>query len=156
MNKLAHTICGHTVSENDILVRYEDRDACYYKCPRCGSIFLEPIPTEVSNEWFTGKEAADRMERTDQSRIAYFNTRLDWLDKYTKRDATQGVLFEIGCGAGEFLRQARQRGWDVYGIDLSDELVNRARAFNPDSTIHTAMSSRARWPFWAAAPVWSR
>ena len=41
----------------------------------------------------------------------------------------QGIgqrLLEIGCGSGLNLGWARDHGWDVYGLELSEESVTRA------------------------------
>ncbi|MFO0839217.1 MAG: class I SAM-dependent methyltransferase [Phycisphaerae bacterium] len=37
-------------------------------------------------------------------------------------------LYEIGCGTGVFLDEARNAGWDVRGVEVSDYGVERARA----------------------------
>jgi 2-polyprenyl-3-methyl-5-hydroxy-6-metoxy-1,4-benzoquinol methylase len=38
-----------------------------------------------------------------------------------------GNLLEIGCGDGRFLKLARDRGWQVAGVELSAQAVNMAR-----------------------------
>ena len=40
----------------------------------------------------------------------------------------QGQLLEIGCGQGNFLRQAANRGFDVTGVEYSQFACERARA----------------------------
>lgn len=42
--------------------------------------------------------------------------------------ASRGQLLEIGCGAGNFLRQAAQRGFNVTGVEYSPFACERARA----------------------------
>jgi SAM-dependent methyltransferase len=39
----------------------------------------------------------------------------------------QGRLLDFGCGAGGFLAQMAQHGWNVCGIDVSEESVKRIR-----------------------------
>ena len=41
---------------------------------------------------------------------------------------TRGQLLEIGCGQGNFLRQAANRGFDVTGVEYSQFACERARA----------------------------
>jgi SAM-dependent methyltransferase len=40
---------------------------------------------------------------------------------------TRGALLEIGCGAGNFLRQAAARGFEVTGVEYSPFAAERAR-----------------------------
>ncbi len=42
-------------------------------------------------------------------------------------DAGSSQLLDIGCGVGVFLRLAKERGWDVAGVDLNETLAQRAR-----------------------------
>ena len=39
---------------------------------------------------------------------------------------SKGLAADIGCGTGEFLKLARERGWDASGVELSLEAVERA------------------------------
>lgn len=41
-------------------------------------------------------------------------------------DATDGRVLDVGCGAGRTTRALEQRGFDVVGIDISEEMVERA------------------------------
>lgn len=39
----------------------------------------------------------------------------------------QGRLLDVGCGSGEWLREMRQRGWTVEGVDFDESAVKLAR-----------------------------
>jgi SAM-dependent methyltransferase len=39
-----------------------------------------------------------------------------------------GVLLEIGCGRGEYLAKMRNLGWNVRGVDVSQEAIDFARS----------------------------
>ena len=43
-----------------------------------------------------------------------------------------GRLLEIGCGSGQMLRDMRERGWDVTGIDVDPVAVTLARSHGLD------------------------
>jgi 2-polyprenyl-3-methyl-5-hydroxy-6-metoxy-1,4-benzoquinol methylase len=47
-------------------------------------------------------------------------------------DLTPGRLLDIGCGAGDYLRDMQELGWEVTGIDVSPKAVAKAceRGFN--------------------------
>jgi len=45
--------------------------------------------------------------------------------------ADQRRLFELGCGNGSVAQALTQRGWDVTGVDPSEEGIAQARAAYP-------------------------
>ncbi len=44
----------------------------------------------------------------------------------------RGALLDVGCGTGAHAREFAARGWQVTGVDLSAEMIARARAQTPD------------------------
>jgi 2-polyprenyl-3-methyl-5-hydroxy-6-metoxy-1,4-benzoquinol methylase len=46
---------------------------------------------------------------------------------YLQRYKTAGHLLDIGCSAGFFLAEARAAGWDVSGLELSEDTAQIAR-----------------------------
>ncbi|MCH6547722.1 MAG: class I SAM-dependent methyltransferase [Gemmatimonadetes bacterium] len=59
----------------------------------------------------------------EESYRTYFEPKLDAL----QRVQPEGRLLDVGCGAGFFLDAARQRGYDVSGVDLSPVPAAHAR-----------------------------
>ena len=53
------------------------------------------------------------------------------LDELAARAGT-GIVCDLGCGPGHVARYLHQRGAKVIGVDLSPEMVARARALTPD------------------------
>jgi SAM-dependent methyltransferase len=53
------------------------------------------------------------------------------LDDLADRVRDTGVVCDLGCGPGHVSRYLWERGVEVCGIDLSSELVERARRLNP-------------------------
>jgi SAM-dependent methyltransferase len=51
-----------------------------------------------------------------------FDTNLSYVG-----NAHPGRLLEVGCGTGQFLREAQAAGWDAVGIDFDPEAVKIAR-----------------------------
>ncbi|GAB4546807.1 MAG: hypothetical protein Kow0063_41360 [Anaerolineae bacterium] len=43
-----------------------------------------------------------------------------------------GRLLEIGCGSGSFLWKAKQAGWEVTGIEISQQATEHAKALDLD------------------------
>jgi SAM-dependent methyltransferase len=40
-----------------------------------------------------------------------------------ERETTIGKVLDVGCGCGFFLKEAKNRGWDVTGVDPSEESI---------------------------------
>jgi SAM-dependent methyltransferase len=54
------------------------------------------------------------------------------LDEFAARLKGKGSVCDLGCGPGHVARYLREHGVQVCGLDLSSELVERARQLNPD------------------------
>src|SRR5205807_2575017 len=53
-----------------------------------------------------------------------------WLDRFGRRLRDAGLVCDLGCGPGHVARYLRDGGADVFGIDLSPAMVEKAR-LNP-------------------------
>jgi len=93
------------------------------KCPTCGLIFISPRPSlnEIRNLY-----RLDRAVTSARSLIVDIvskrlvaNHHLQLIKKFIKR----GSMLEIGAGAGYFLYEARNQGFEVYGIELNEILA---------------------------------
>ncbi len=49
-----------------------------------------------------------------------------------------GRLIDLGCGTGRLCRQFAAKGFECVGVDLSDEMLAKAREINPGTTFVTA------------------
>ena len=47
-------------------------------------------------------------------------------------------LLDVGCGTGHHLARYRQQGFEVVGVDGSEEMLAHARAANPGVPLHCA------------------
>jgi SAM-dependent methyltransferase len=54
------------------------------------------------------------------------------LDRFAERLRDRGVVCDLGCGPGHVARYLHERGAQVCGIDLSPEMVQRARQLSPE------------------------
>jgi 2-polyprenyl-3-methyl-5-hydroxy-6-metoxy-1,4-benzoquinol methylase len=53
----------------------------------------------------------------------YFQNKLDLIEKYKK----PSKLLDIGCGAGTFLQVAKNRGWQILGVEISGLAVDHVK-----------------------------
>ncbi|HET6762229.1 MAG TPA: class I SAM-dependent methyltransferase [Longimicrobiaceae bacterium] len=54
----------------------------------------------------------------------------EFLDRFAEQ-VTHGEVLDLGCGPGHVGRYLHERGVSVRGLDLSEQMVQRARELNP-------------------------
>jgi ubiquinone/menaquinone biosynthesis C-methylase UbiE len=84
---------------------------------------------------------AARYGETDPyaSCFSYSRARLQhWLDHGLPPKGSGARLLDLGCGTGHQMAELRGRGFEVTGVDGSAEMLDHARANNPDAEIHQA------------------
>lgn len=99
-----------------------------YRCERCGFLFapgrsadeLQEIYTDEYFEQYPGGESyiEDETQRRYEA-----EQRLNWVEQFVPG----GRMLEIGAANGLFLASARDRGFEVYGIEPAAGLAARAR-----------------------------
>jgi len=100
------------------------RDWTYVKCQRCGLVFLYPMPTEAQlADFYAGTYSYD----VEQSRKKVEETGDRFLERVEKYLPSKGKFLEVGCSYGHFLHLARNKGWQVAGVELSPETSSYAR-----------------------------
>lgn len=99
-------------------------------------MFHNPQPSdEVLKEiygknYFLGEDSEDSREAVSEMKTGTAKLYADALISY--HGSSRGKLLEIGCGRGEFLKVAQERGFEVSGNDLNpsacEEANNRLKA----------------------------
>jgi 2-polyprenyl-3-methyl-5-hydroxy-6-metoxy-1,4-benzoquinol methylase len=88
------------------------------KCNQCKFVFCRDRPSRAElHEYYT--DSYERTRYFSPITVSRFNELLEGFEKYRKT----GKILDIGSGYGFFLEIARQKGWDVYGTELTDEAV---------------------------------
>lgn len=97
------------------------------RCTRCGLVYANPrapherILARYSRDYFW-KEYLPSLGVTDGTfDLTRFDVRHKALLDMMAAEAHGRRLLEVGCGAGFFLKAAQRAGWQVEGIELSDE-----------------------------------
>ncbi len=103
------------------------------KCPQCKLMAVENVPEDLApyyaEGYFTGDVSLDGYMDYEQDKEVTQKTYEGYLDEITKvfGDHQKITMFEVGCATGFFLERARERGWAVSGIDLSEYAVEKAK-----------------------------
>ncbi|MEK7657178.1 MAG: class I SAM-dependent methyltransferase [Elusimicrobiota bacterium] len=97
--------------------RIQGKEYRLYLCSVCGTGFSEPKES-VGSDWYGRAHMGEaEVQKADWRYAAFLEAGLP-----------PGTLLDVGCGAGTFLLQARERGWKVSGLDFNAEHIRSAKA----------------------------
>jgi SAM-dependent methyltransferase len=106
------------------------------QCKNCSFVYVTPLPDEqfLHNHYQAYLPSSDASIAQWRDMMAgIFQRSLDAIEE--RRGHDRGALLDIGCGYGSFLELARQRGWDVYGLEpcAHARAFARSKSLNVDS-----------------------
>ena len=128
-------LCGSGDRERLFVSRLYADEVPVVRCRACGLLYQSPRPSEADlagmydERYYTGKGAregdytyADERRREPEVRrkAAARLARIETLVK-------PGRVVEPGCSFGTFLDEARRRGWDPVGVDISPYAAKHCR-----------------------------
>lgn len=107
---------------------YEGQYINYDRCRSCGNVLRNPrwlaAHGEAKYENWSPPEEEKRLDPTMQKHYRYL-VRL--IDRLYPKDAPRRML-DFGCGAGGFLLEAREAGFDAKGLEVGREMAEHVRA----------------------------
>jgi len=99
------------------------------KCSVCGLIFQNPQKEmeELSKETYDRAYYDTYYPEDAKYEMAkkQYDLRLQRLEDL--REGKKGKILDLGCGRGAFLEAAKNRGWEVFGIELSEAAADIAK-----------------------------
>lgn len=121
--------CGNQ-SENsylkvkDYFLTQEDFEIL--KCDQCGLLFTtpQPDPNEIGKYYQSDEYYSHQQNKTGFIPRVYERVKSVNLKNKASMaisDLKSGNLLDIGCGVGDFLCQVKKLGWNVMGIEPSDD-----------------------------------
>ncbi len=98
--------------------------SAYHECSICGLIFARPMPKNLTelNEESYHRKLSKYVDKIGKKRIKNYR-KLKRFSRYRKT----GNFLEIGCNVGAVLNVARDMGWNVKGVDISQAASSHAR-----------------------------
>ena len=93
------------------------------QCCGCEVLYTKPTlipatdPPATSDEYFHHHDS-DRKTQIGESLAAFAESVLHHT----------GKMLELGCGRGELLAGAAKRGWEVYGIEMTEDFARAAKS----------------------------
>lgn len=117
------------------VVLFEKRGSTFVRCPDCGLVFLNPQLTETAMvDHFTRSEAWVIWARDvlpDPEQQAFDRRKYAAaMDHVGGLIDGPGRVLDVGANSGIFLSIARERGWDIAGIEPSEGACRVARDLN--------------------------
>ncbi len=95
------------------------------RCTQCGLMSQNPRRTiGVATEHYRQLDNAASMDEGAAQRKSAFELELARLESMTSGRR----MLEVGCASGNFLCVARDRGWDVWGVEPTQACVEFARS----------------------------
>ena len=114
-----HTECISCESKKlSGIVKY--RPQMLMRCGDCGLVFDQRIPSELELSRHYSTYSYSQRKSVSVGTQLSFN---ELLDRFERFRSTNNIL-DVGCGQGDFLIAAKNRGWNIYGSEYSPAAVN--------------------------------
>jgi SAM-dependent methyltransferase len=101
------------------------------ECTGCRSLFLDPMPapSDISgfypeDDYYAYRPASAR-SRVKQAVMTALGCATGTREPEFARP---GRVLDFGCGAGDFLAESRDRGWQCCGVEVSERAIAAAKA----------------------------
>jgi len=125
-------LCGadDPVSIIDRVDRYTGEEFQFATCSQCGLIYLPTRPTADELDRFYPDEYEayylldDRSNSHEWHLRRALNMQLNFVQSF---HPGKGRLLDVGCATGNFMKVAREKGWQVLGIEPIDKAAQLAR-----------------------------
>lgn len=143
-----------TVAELEIWPQTISERAVFMICPACGGHELQPFVS--ARDYFFMRETRYELTRCAECHLCWLSNppRVDQMSSHYGHDYDQmiiapgdlyprhwnlvrnklmqyvrgGVLLDIGCSSGSFLRSMKSPSWKLYGIEMSQPVAEHASA----------------------------
>jgi len=118
LSKLEYVNCN-VCEKDDAITFFRENNYTVVKCKNCGLVYVNPRPMEKEHN-------SNNMQQDEYSKYIrnYINNQTAHsysshkiLKELENIYPEKGKLLEVGCASGYFLKSAREKGWQVEGIE---------------------------------------
>lgn len=123
------SLCGERRMQALFEAKHPEGKWAYHvvRCPSCGFLFRHPgIRPERLGDLYSGKYGRFLTGKYGKKRARRYRLVMDAFSPLFA-DGTGRRLLDFGCGAGLFLEEADRRGFEGWGVDLSEDAIAEAR-----------------------------
>lgn len=125
----------------------------FFRCEGCGLVRMVPSRSERADYW--DDEVLTLQVYSHDTVRAELSARYErYLPVITTLCQGPGTLLDAGCGIGNFLVFARQAGWRVAGVEVSEKAAGIARGRGLDVELARLEESRLPSGAFDAATLW--
>ncbi|HKG15207.1 MAG TPA: class I SAM-dependent methyltransferase [Pyrinomonadaceae bacterium] len=130
--------CPSCGSDAGVRVGEKDKFAMS-RCRACGTLYVAELPGAGELEDYDSYYGAENLAVPE-----FINRRLDEIIAGFEPYKQNGLLLDVGCGAGTFMQAARRAGWEAVGVEVSATAAehNRAEGFE----VFNGELAEARYP----------
>lgn len=118
------------VCKSDIISdAYMKNGFSFSQCKNCDVIFQNPQPTfeQLSNDIYAGKTGYHTKLESNLEKIKKYKKRFTMVLDEFKKLKLSGSLLDVACSNGEFMFMAKNRGFNVEGVELNRDSAKVAR-----------------------------
>ncbi len=111
-------VCGNT-TPTEFKVNYQKENFSVIECKKCAFNFVPPyFRKQISYENYKDENVTKAVRHGNNwVKIERHKLRYQLIKKYKP----SGSLFDLGAGWGHFMLTGKQLGYDVYGIEISEQ-----------------------------------
>jgi len=126
----------------------------FLRCRNCGFVFKSKENTQDPQKHIQNHyQYEDPHRRVAESKRSFFHLALRYLSKHGGEDKN---ILDVGCGYGYFLKMAANRGWVVYGVEITRDAARRSRELFGEKNIFHGLLNEANFPdnYFDAVTLW--
>lgn len=97
---------------------------CLLRCKNCSLVWLDNPPRPEEMEVHYGPDYDYKIAVAGETSPQRWRDRWNTLKQYKRG----GALLDLGCSSGSFLHTLRGPAWQLYGIEISPDSAERAKA----------------------------
>jgi 2-polyprenyl-3-methyl-5-hydroxy-6-metoxy-1,4-benzoquinol methylase len=149
--RVSCVVCGEAeaavrYAATDRLYRTTDREFRIVQCGRCGLLRLSPQPTASElaayypdDYWFT-PDAGSVSRLEERYRRFVLQDHVRFARRALAAAPAGGLVVDVGCGGGLFLRMLAERGHRVVGLDAGEAAARAAWRVNRVPAVRARLS----------------